>query len=416
MSHPRDDEERRTPASESDADDTSSTASSEQFEPFDSDADAAAARQTALDLYNAGKLEEAAELQSRILAHFTKAEGDDELSPKLGLYYLDYGMTLLDQVRTDSVDNALAGNLEGGESKEEEMNQCFAVLDCARVCFEKKLDASDEADTETTLRLAEAHHALGELCLERDDSDSALQELETALAHREEVLEPKDKRIISTLLFLGEAYLMAEEVAQAEAKYEEALKRATDAGMGADEPLVQELNARIEDLQAFKKGEVDAAKEQIRELFPDEADCVQEAVVDTPNNKAPMAATGISPEEAARPTGAAGIPLLSTRLPDEVAKSNSASLPRHMSAMPGGDGSASVSFFPQQYSRGPAHVAPSAGDASAECPAIATVVNRVVSIKKKTRPAAAAATGASPAAAVPIAAAAPALKKARTEA
>lgn len=233
--------------------------------------EAEVARHVSLELYNKGLFQEALPLQVGVLKYITSKHG--ETAAECGLAYLDYGLTLLAIIQGQDAEAAMIA----GEANDDDLELCFVNLDAARVCFEKA-EAKAPSDELVQLRLAEVHDALAQLLLEQDNTEGAIGEFENVLLILRNNLSSdadpkKHKKIVGTLFSIGNALLGEQDYEGAVKRLEETLAAINAAPSGAiDAQLkteVESILAEARELQS-KPEEMDAIREEIRELFPDE--------------------------------------------------------------------------------------------------------------------------------------------------
>lgn len=242
---------------------------------YATEAEALAGRAAGLAAYNNGDIDEAIAIQTAVLRFFTAAHG--EVSPRIGLYYLDYGLSLLADLQTQAGDQA-GGALS--EFNEEDGETCNMVLQVALECFEKaeeEVAEGDEAALATVaLRQADCYSALGQLYLEADESEEALKRFETALLHLRGIegasaaLPEVRKATAMVLVNICGCYSCEGDFEGSVEKYQEAVAfvEALPDGL-VDAALLAELRESLADaIDARDNKTYDAAKAAIDELMP----------------------------------------------------------------------------------------------------------------------------------------------------
>ena len=237
---------------------------------FASDEEALAARQVALCLYNDGKYNEALDLQCAVVQHFTTKLG--QTNAGCGLYYLDYGLSLLRSIQCRDSSAAAVEPLDV-----EAIETAFINLDTARVCFEKA-EARDPENEEIQLRLAEVHNAIAQVHIEQEDFDKALMEYESELAIYRSIATQHPGKIVAALFGIADCYLK-------ECDFDEGEKRLMDcieevgkypAGTIAAE-LVEELRDLHTEAVEMKGGKYKEVQEAVRAQFSEQAEEVPTA-------------------------------------------------------------------------------------------------------------------------------------------
>lgn len=240
---------------------------------YTTEEEATAGRQKGIDYFNKGELEEALNVQAAVLEFFTGKYGEN--SAKMGLYYLDYGLSLLELIQGNNRP-AEAAALKGVD--EEDAECCFNTLELARVCLEKQEVEEGESE-DLTYRIAEVHGAIAQLELEKDSYASAMQEFEhTLLLLRSitpttpESVTRHSKALATALFNCALCFMQEEDFAGAATEFKACLDFIATVPPGtiaAD--LIEDVNAYYLDAVDNRDNKTLAkAKESIQELFPDE--------------------------------------------------------------------------------------------------------------------------------------------------
>lgn len=240
---------------------------------FATEEEAIAGRQRGLEHFNKGELEEALAVQAGVLEFFTTKYG--ESSSKLGLYYLDYGLSLLELIQGNNRP-ADAAALKGVD--EDDAECCFNTLELARVCLEKQEVEEGESE-DLTYRIAEVHGAIAQLELEKDSYENAMQEFEHTLLLLRSI-SPKtpesvirhSKALTTALFNCALCFMHEEDFAGAATELKSCLDFIETLPSGTISPdLIEEINAFYLDAVDNRDNKTLAkAKESIHELFPDE--------------------------------------------------------------------------------------------------------------------------------------------------
>ena len=104
---------------------------------------------------------------------------------------------------------------EEGDQKEEEeddvnnLQLAWEMLELAKVIFQKQLEAGE--DSQTFLKLAEVYLKLGEVGVESENYNTAVEDMKSCLELQRKYLEDDDRRIAETLYNMGMAYSLANE-------------------------------------------------------------------------------------------------------------------------------------------------------------------------------------------------------------
>jgi tetratricopeptide (TPR) repeat protein len=245
----------------------SQSSAEEEVRLFVNDEQAEKARKEGADLEREGKLEEAADVQSSVVAYYAKKYGDFHV--KTAAAYLEYGQTLLSLIQCADPEQAALSALTS--DNDEELQACFEVLECARLGFEKA-ETANPSDESVKSSLISVHLALGNFYEETDREDDAIKEYEFMVALNQDRAQPKARDAVSALFSIGSCHLRNNRCDDA-VKY---LDQAIDAAKKSDIPkeLVDEMKSRRQEAIDLKKqgGEkfVEGLKQEIRSHFPDE--------------------------------------------------------------------------------------------------------------------------------------------------
>lgn len=195
----------------------------------------------------------------------------------------------------------------GNKSDDEEDNVtnseiAFEVLTNARNYFSQHLD-----NREHRLNLAEALQKLGEISMDWENADGAIELLDECLSHRKDVLEPDDRLIAHTYHFLGLAFSLKSDFDNSNQCFNQALEvvqlrlenlKAKDINLmeGFEkmrhekeieqlEGLIPEIQAKIEDMKEQILSQYNAMKSLVKEKeSEDEQDKKLESNKDKPIN------------------------------------------------------------------------------------------------------------------------------------
>lgn len=362
---------------------------------FPDDAAADAVREEAVKLYNAGAYNDALDRQYRVVRYYAEKYG--ATSAKASKYFLDYALS---QLRVLQSQSTLEDVLQPRD--EEAMETCFINLEMARVGLQKKEDeiensVKDPLYVETELMLAEVHNALAQLCVEKEDFDSALKEYEAELLIYRSLQEEQSSgaepgttdivpagRVVAVLYGIADCFIKEGDFSGAEERLQATLDEVHKYPAGTiGQDLVDELNDLLEDAKEMKDGKFQQIQEEIdRQFVAQQAEKVPTAQEFYDGTSAPTV-MGANGEEKANP--------YVSSVPGGGAKHHEGShlsmpLSAHGTVLGFGTANAnnensnSVSFFPpQQLSRsGP----PGSGSTAALGSKENSTVNTVVARKK----------------------------------
>eukprot|EP00758_Cryptobia_borreli_P020088 Tbor_TRINITY_DN9503_c0_g1::TRINITY_DN9503_c0_g1_i1::g.15690::m.15690 len=249
---------------------------------FTTEEEAQAGRQLGLKLFNDGMYEEALAPQVAVIVYYTSKYGESHAS--CGIYYLDYGITLLSIIQGKTtgsetgVDAAAQAALTAIDSEDAEL--CFLNLELARVCFEKA-ERADESDVEVQCRLAEVHDALAQFALEQDDSSAALAEFQTALITLQSLPgnaseEVKNQNACASAMFnIARCYIQEADFVNGAEKLKELLEYVSAVNLKNPGTISEDMKEEIQLFYDECKEDCNSktfykAQQAIQELYPDE--------------------------------------------------------------------------------------------------------------------------------------------------
>lgn len=311
---------------------------------FASDAEAEAQREVGVATYNAGRYEDALDVQYRVVRHFSNKYGST--SAKCGKYFLDYGLSQLRLLQGQTtVDDVLQPR------DEDALMTCYVNLEVARVCYQKLEAEVGDENVEVELALAEVHNALAQLSVEKEDYDAALREyeaellqyrcLQDAAPEEEKLTVVPAGRVVGVLYGIADCFMKESDYEGAEERLRATLdeiKLYPEGTIAAS--LVAELEDLLADAAEMKGGKFKEIQEAIKQQFATEVDQIP-----TPQEFFSIDKEGKHPFLSAVP-GATG---------DEVAENSYLSMPMGASgqalAANEHSNSLSVSLFPPQGSR-----------------------------------------------------------------
>lgn len=241
---------------------------------YTTEEEALAGRQLGLRMYNEFKFEAALAPQVAVLKFFTKKHGQS--SKHCGVYYLDYGLSLLSVIQgVTSAEDAALRSID-----EEDAETCFVNLDMARVCFEKA-EGDDETDVAVQRQLADVHDALAQFALEQDNSQAALVEFE----HSIHVLmnlpnnasdEPKTINQITSIMFnSARCFIQEADFPGATKKLQDLLEFSESSNKKFPDVVPKDLLEEVRECLDECKDNCDnktfeATRDAIKELYPGE--------------------------------------------------------------------------------------------------------------------------------------------------
>ncbi len=237
---------------------------------FTSDDEALAARQVGLRLYNDGKYYEALDIQCAVVQHFTSKLGQTHAG--CGLYYLDYGLSLLRSIQCRESSAAAVQPVD-----DDGLETTFINLDTARICFEKA-EAKDPENEEVQLRLAEVHNAIAQVYSEQENFDKALMEYESELAIYRSLDVPHPGKIVAAQFGIADCYLKECDFDEGEVRLAACLEEVAKYPPGTfAEELVTELGELLAEATEMKGGKYKEVQEAVRAQFSDQAEAVPTA-------------------------------------------------------------------------------------------------------------------------------------------
>lgn len=261
----------------------SSSASEEEEEEdgdddyrFENDAEAEAARAVGLAAYNEGRYDDALDQQYRVVRYFSEKYG--ATSPQCGKYFLDYGLSQLRLLQSESsVDATLQPR------DQDAMEACFINLEVARVSLQKVEQEKGDDDVETELALGEVHNALAQLNTEKEDYEAALREYEAELLIYRGLQESSPaavlpRRIVSTLYGIADCFMKEGDFEGAEERLQVTLAEIEKSPAGSiPAELVEELKDVLADAREMKGGKFKEIQEAIKQQFAADAESIPTA-------------------------------------------------------------------------------------------------------------------------------------------
>lgn len=158
-----------------------------------------------------------------------------------------------------------SGKTGGDDEDDEEDNEATTIEIAWEVlCLAKRLFMTDESQ-EGRLKLAETYQKLGEISIEWDNNDNAVDILNECLTIRKAILPPEDRLIALTYYHLGLAHSFKSEIPQANENFQNA--------MNVIEKRIQTLSEDLKKAKEVQDTVVVSAYEkeinELKELLPD---------------------------------------------------------------------------------------------------------------------------------------------------
>ena len=181
-----------------------------------------------------------------------------------GTHSATNGVNARESDPTPGTSSGKTGKEADGEADEDESEATTIEIAWEVLCLAKRLFMTDES-LEGRLKLAETYQKLGEISIEWDNNDNAIDILKECLKLREAILPPGDRLIALTYYNLGLAHSFKSETQEANESFQKASQ--------VIEQRIETLSGDLDKAKAEQDTVVVSAYEkeinELKELLPD---------------------------------------------------------------------------------------------------------------------------------------------------